>query len=121
MHWPIAFERTEDYKPKTYPGTMDPYLKREIPVLDIELTVNHEPTWRAMEGLVRAGKTKHIGVSNFSIKRLKLVLEYARIKPMVNQVELHPYLPQKDLLAFSKQNDILLQAHCPLGGQVQVA
>ncbi|KAJ3414615.1 NAD(P)H-dependent D-xylose reductase (XR) [Chytridiales sp. JEL 0842] len=74
-----------------------------------------EDTWRAMEKLVDEGKVKSIGVSNFTIKKLKEVLSFARIKPAVNQVELHPYLPQHDLLSFCKANDIMVTAYSPLG------
>ena len=46
---------------------------------------------QAMEKLVDQGLVKHIGVSNFSVKKLKDLLSYARIKPAVNQIEVHPY------------------------------
>ncbi|RPA86308.1 aldehyde reductase 1 [Ascobolus immersus RN42] len=120
MHWPVAFKRTEDYKPLDS-GVPEPVLGMgEIPVIDVELSNNHKSTWRAMEKLQREGKTKHIGVSNFTIPQLKKLLEYAEIKPVVNQVESHPYFPQKELLAFLKENDILLTAYSPLGSQSQI-
>jgi len=70
-----------------------------------------------MEKLVDIGKVKLIGVSNFNILKLKRVLEVAKIRPAVNQVELHPYLPQQDLLQFCTQEGIHLMAHQPLGGK----
>lgn len=51
-----------------------------------------------MEQLVDDGLAKHIGVSNFSVKQIEEVLEYARIKPVANQVELHPFLAQRKLV-----------------------
>lgn len=55
-------------------------------------------TWKALEALVRKGKVKSIGVSNFSISNLEKVWQAAEIKPVVNQVELHPYFQQNELL-----------------------
>lgn len=51
-----------------------------------------------MEQLVNDGLAKHIGVSNFSVKQIEELLEYARIKPVANQVELHPFLAQRKLV-----------------------
>lgn len=62
-----------------------------------------------------AGKTKAIGVSNFSIKTLSVLLAHATVVPAVNQVELHPCLPQHALLAFCADRGILLTAYSPVG------
>lgn len=72
-------------------------------------------TWRAMEKLVESGRAKHIGVSNFSITNLQIILKDCTIRPAVNQVELHPYLPQHELLAFCRENNIHVTAYAPLG------
>jgi len=69
-----------------------------------------------MEKLVEEGKTKLIGVSNFSIPKLKRLLETAKIHPVANQVEVHPYFPQKSLVEYCQANDIHVIAHSPLGG-----
>ncbi|KAI9768278.1 MAG: hypothetical protein M1839_004142 [Geoglossum umbratile] len=62
-----------------------------------------------------------IGLSNFNVLKTKRILEVARIIPAVNQVEIHPYLPQRELFEFSSKHGILLMAHQPLGGRpVQV-
>ncbi|MCJ1316179.1 hypothetical protein MMC15_001499 [Xylographa vitiligo] len=87
------------------------------PVIDYELSRAYPEVWKAMEALVDNGKTKAIGLSNFNILKTKRILKSARIKPAVNQVELHPYLPQYELLEFCNQNGILLVAHQPLGGR----
>ena len=55
-----------------------------------------------MEALVKKGKVKSIGVSNFSFKNLEIVWRSAEIKPVVNQVELHPYFQQQELLDWCK-------------------
>jgi len=72
-------------------------------------------TWRAMEDLYDQGKVKAIGVTNYSVRHLKLLLKSCRIKPMVNQVEFHPRLVQSELLDFCKKNGIALQAYASLG------
>ncbi|KII70054.1 Aldo-keto reductase family 4 member C9 [Thelohanellus kitauei] len=71
-------------------------------------------TWREMVKLKEAGKAKHIGVSNFTTKKLHWLLDEGE-KPENNQVELQPYLPQNKLLRFCKENRIELTAYSPLG------
>ena len=97
VHWPI---------------TQDPETK--VNRIDMEQI---KKTWKAMEALVLEGKTKSIGVSNFTVDLLKELLKECKIKPAVNQVELHPYLPQNELLEYCKQNDIVLTAYSPLGSR----
>ena len=74
----------------------------------------YKDTWRALERIHQDGRAKAIGVSNFQIHHLEDLLETARVKPMVNQVELHPHLQQPELRAYAKQNDILLEAWRPI-------
>ncbi len=61
------------------------------------------------------GKAKAIGVSNFSIKTLSILLQHAEIVPAVNQVEMHPSLPQHELLDFCRARGVALTAYTPLG------
>lgn len=102
MHWPVAIKRGEGF----------PLSKEKLISLD-DLPV--ETTWQAMEGLIKQGLARHIGVSNFSITKLKGLLQNAEISPEMNQVELHPYLQQTDLLEFGKANGIFLTGYSPLG------
>ncbi|WP_102027896.1 aldo/keto reductase [Salirhabdus sp. Marseille-P4669] len=74
----------------------------------------YKDTYRALEDLYEQGKVRAIGVSNFQIHHLEDLMNDAKIKPMVNQVEFHPQLFQEDLLQFCKQNDIQLEAWGPL-------
>eukprot|EP00842_Homolaphlyctis_polyrhiza_P000999 jgi/Hompol1/18/HPOL_002707-RA len=106
MHWPIAHENRGDGNSVIDPATG---------VSKIDDTVTIEQTWREMEKLYDEGKAKAIGVSNFNIRKLKELLAVARIKPAVNQVELHPYLPQNELVEFCKKEGILVTAYSPLG------
>ena len=74
----------------------------------------YKDTWRAMEEIYRQGKAKAIGVSNFMQHHLEDLLQDAEIKPMVNQMEFHPYLVQQSLLDFCGQHDIQYEAWSPL-------
>ena len=73
-------------------------------------------TWEAMEELVAEGLVRNIGVSNFGISLLRDLLSYARIKPSVIQIEVHPYAAQNILLKFCKDNGVAVTAYSPLGG-----
>lgn len=70
--------------------------------------------WRALETLYKEGRVKAIGVSNFQIHHLEELMKDASIKPMVNQVELHPKLSQTELRNFCKEQDIQIEAWSPL-------
>ena len=74
----------------------------------------YKEAWRALETLYKEGRVKAIGVSNFQIHHLEELMKDAEIKPMVNQVEYHPRLTQKDLQAFCQQYGIQLEAWSPL-------
>jgi diketogulonate reductase-like aldo/keto reductase len=74
----------------------------------------YKEAWRALEDLYKEGRVKAIGVSNFQIHHLEDLMEDADIKPMVNQVEYHPRLTQKELQAFCQKQGIQLEAWSPL-------
>lgn len=71
--------------------------------------------WKEMEKLKNEGRARAIGVCNFNVQALRVLLPHCTIPPAVNQVERHPLLPCFELLDFCAQHDILLQAHSPLG------
>jgi alcohol dehydrogenase (NADP+) len=104
IHTPFAFQPGDDQDPRDQNGNViyDP----GVTLLD---------TWSAMESLVDSGRCRAIGVSDISLSELAPLYEAARIKPAVVQVEAHPYLPEKELLEFCKQKDIVLLAFAPLG------
>jgi len=70
--------------------------------------------WRALETLYKQGKVRAIGVSNFQVHHLKELLKDAEIKPVINQVEYHPRLTQKEVQSFCQEHDIQLEAWSPL-------
>lgn len=71
-------------------------------------------SWWAMEDLYRQGLARAIGVSNFTQHHLETIMDNSKIKPMVNQVEFHPYLRQQPLLDFCQKENIQLQSWSPL-------
>jgi len=72
-------------------------------------------TWRALEDCVKKGLVRSIGVSNFNKEQLEDLLKECTIKPVVNQIEFHPYIQSKTLVEFCHQNDIHVTAYSPLG------
>src|ERR1700683_5505178 len=103
-HTPFAFQPGDNQDPRDQNGNIiyDP----GVTLLD---------TWRALEALVDHGKCRAIGLSDVDLNQLKPIVEAARIKPAVVQVESHPYLPETELLEYCKQNGIVLLAFAPLG------
>ena len=102
MHWPVA-QRRGVAMPSS---AADQYGLAQVPLA---------ATWAAMEDLVTAGLTRHIGVSNFSRTKLMALAASARIQPEVLQVERHPLLQQNDLLSYCHTSGIQLTAYAPLG------
>lgn len=80
-------------------------------------------SWRALEDLYDQGKIKAIGVCNFTVAHLEKLLTFARIKPVINQVEFHPRLQQVELRAYCDKHQIQLEAWAPLmqGGLLEDA
>ncbi|EAL86597.1 putative glycerol dehydrogenase (GCY1) [Aspergillus fumigatus Af293] len=74
-------------------------------------------TWRQMEEIYKAGKVKAIGVANWSIPYLEELKKKWTVVPAVNQVELHPFLPQHALKEWCDKHGILLEAYSPLGSE----
>ncbi|MGN7166747.1 aldo/keto reductase [Paenibacillus cellulositrophicus] len=74
----------------------------------------YKEAWRAMERLYKDGRVKSIGVSNFQVHHLEDLMKDAEIVPVINQVEFHPMLTQKELRDFTKQHNIQLEAWSPL-------
>jgi len=71
-------------------------------------------TWRAFEKLYADGRVRAIGVSNFRVAHLQRLFDETDTRPVLNQIELHPGLPQDELRAFHAENDIATEAYSPL-------
>lgn len=94
----------------------------------IDLLLIHWPvkdcvrhTWEAMEGFVRQGKVRSIGVSNFNRHHLDDLLSYAEIRPVINQIEVHPLMTQEENIAYNHSLSIEVEAWGPFGqGDIDV-
>ncbi|KAJ1957841.1 hypothetical protein EC988_000623 [Linderina pennispora] len=104
IHWPIAFNSMDD---KDASGDM------------VDANVDYVDTYKAMEKLLDTGKVKAIGVSNFSLPNLKRLIANTSVVPAANQVELHPYLPQSELVDFCQSKGIVVTAYSPLGSTAE--
>ena len=76
---------------------------------------NYMRTWRQMEELVRMGLVRHIGTSNMTVPKLKLLLRDAQIPPSANEMELHPHFQQPELFQFVYDNGIVPIGYSPVG------
>ena len=102
IHWPVAFRNGVGF-----PTSDSDYLSlEEVPITE---------TWNAMIAAKEQGLVRHIGVSNFSQKKLNDLMSRTAQNPELNQVELHPFLQQPELLAFCRENSIHVTAYSPLG------
>jgi len=102
VHWPVALKK----------GVLGPASAEDFIALD---ALPLAATWGALESARDAGLCRHIGVSNLSAPKLGALIEGARVKPEVNQVELHPYLAQSELVAFCAESGVHVTAYSPLG------
>lgn len=107
LHWPFA--HLNDGKGHLV------FDSNKVPAIDNDVTVHD--AWRAIESLVDQGIVRDIGVSNFAIRHLEHLEQATTIKPAVNQVEMHPYLAQTDLLNYCKEKGIVITAYSPLGAR----
>lgn len=102
IHWPVAIRNGVGF-----PRSADDFISLdEIPLLE---------TWNAMIHTKEQGKSRHVGVSNFNIPKLQHITVDSGLKPEMNQVELHPYLTQSELVEFAQSEGIHLTAYSPLG------
>jgi len=106
VHWPLLMnpEGNDEKFPKLPDGSRD-----------IIRTHNHVDTWKLMEKLVATGKTKAIGVCNYSKRYLEQLLPHATIIPAVNQIENHPALPQQEIVDLCREKGIHIMAYSPFG------
>ncbi|EJC98073.1 reductase AKOR2 [Fomitiporia mediterranea MF3/22] len=112
MHWPQGMANIDDKPNPRYPGPNGEPDQGDF-IMDDKTTFNQ--TWADMEKIYESGKVKAIGVSNFSVKNLKKLLQTAKIIPAVNQVEMHPHQTQPELLEFCREKGIILIAYSPTG------
>jgi diketogulonate reductase-like aldo/keto reductase len=86
----------------------------DLLLLHFPVTVLRKSAWQELEKIQAAGKAVNIGVSNYTIAHLEQMQKYAKVMPAVNQVELHIFLQQPELLAYCQQHNIVVEAYSPL-------
>lgn len=104
VHWP-------------FPNFHPPYCDVTARSKDSKpyIHTSYMKTWSAMEELVKQGLVRHIGTSNMTVPKLKLVLQDAKIRPAVNEMELHPHFQQPELFEFVRASGIEPIGYSPLG------
>lgn len=102
VHWPVAQKANE--------------LDNLVPFRGAAFVdIDYLETWEGMEDCARLGLAKSIGVSNFNIKQMKRVLDHAKIKPVMNQIEVSPNITNKKLIKFCHDNDVAVTSYSPFG------
>ena len=86
----------------------------DLLLLHFPVSLLRKKAWQALEEIKAAGQTKSIGVSNYTIKHLEEMKDYAKVTPAVNQVELHVFLQQPELIKYCQDNNIVIEAYSPL-------
>jgi alcohol dehydrogenase (NADP+) len=104
VHWPF---------PNFHPPGCD--VSSRSPDARPYIHQNYMETWRQMEKLVDLGLVRHIGTSNMTIPKLRLLLPDARIAPAVNEMEMHPHMQQTELFEFVRAQGIAPIAYSPIG------
>ncbi|WUR02598.1 aldose reductase [Vairimorpha necatrix] len=105
VHWPVKFKTNENFESLKNE-------KGEIILDEFECV----KLWNKMEKLLEKGLTKSIGVANHGEHNLQLILKECKIKPVVNQVEINPYLSQEGLVDFCHKNGINVISYSSFGG-----
>lgn len=103
IHWPISYKEGDELFPKDADGKM------------LTENIDFTETWKGMEEVYEKGLAKSIGLSNFNSEQIKKILNMCKIKPVVLQVECHPFLNQNKLIEFCKSHGITITAYSPLG------
>ncbi|MBE3123388.1 MAG: aldo/keto reductase [Planctomycetes bacterium] len=104
VHWPFANYHAPGCDVHSRSPDAKPYLHERF-----------MKTWRQMEQLVEKGLVRHIGTSNMTVPKLKLLLRDARVRPALGEMELHPHFQQPDLFGFLQANGIVPIGFCPVG------
>ncbi|KAL7804161.1 NADP-dependent oxidoreductase domain-containing protein [Trichoderma afarasin] len=106
VHWPVLLNPN---------GNHDKFPTLPNGKRDVIFDYNHVDGWKQMEAVLKTGKTKAIGVSNYSKKYLEQLIPHATVVPAVNQIENHPSLPQQEIVDFCREHNIHVMAYSPLG------
>ncbi|MCJ1271375.1 hypothetical protein MMC22_011275 [Lobaria immixta] len=108
IHWPSPFKSGDSLFPKDSNGKN---LKGDADYVD---------TYKALEKVFKSGKARAIGISNFSRKELERLLKETTVVPAAHQLELHPWLQQKEFVEFNKSKGIHITQYSPFGNQNEI-
>lgn len=108
MHWPSAFKPGSNLFPKDKDGRTE------------TSDISYVDTWKAMEKLLKTGKTKAIGLSNFSKSELEHLIKESSVVPAAHQIECHPWLQQNDFVDWLQSKGIHVQQYSPFGNQNEI-
>jgi diketogulonate reductase-like aldo/keto reductase len=86
----------------------------DLLLLHFPVTILRKKAWKALEKIHASGAAHSIGVSNYTIRHLEELSEYAKIMPVVNQVELHVFLQQPELVKYCQDRNIAVEAYSPI-------
>jgi aldehyde reductase len=104
IHWPFGYQEGSDEPiPRDADGNV---ILSDLDYLD---------TWKGIEDVYATGKVRSVGFSNFNSEQITRILENSTVKPVMNQVECHPYLNQSRLIEFCRERGIQVTAYSPLG------
>jgi diketogulonate reductase-like aldo/keto reductase len=104
IHWPFPNTHSPGVDVSSRDSRAQPYIHEQFMA-----------TWSAMENLVERGLVRHIGTSNTSIPKLRLLLRDARIRPVASEMELHPHFQQPELFEFVVANGLIPIGFAPVG------
>lgn len=104
VHWPFPNHHAKGVTVDSRDPHAKPYIHE-----------NYMKTWGDMEKLVDAGKVRNIGTSNMTVPKMELLLGDCRIKPVVNEMEMHPHFQQPELHAYLENHGIAAIGFCPIG------
>jgi len=105
IHWPMAYKEGDGLFPKAEEGS-DRIAYTDTDIMD---------TWRGMEEAVRLGLTRSIGVSNFNKDQIERIRKEGSILPANIQIEIHPYLPNTEMIKYCQSHGMVVTAYSPLG------
>ena len=102
--------------PKSFAHSLDSLRTNyvDLLLLHFPVSISRKAAWLQLEKIKNTGGARHIGVSNYTVRHLEDMKTYANEMPLVNQVELHVFLQQPELVEYCQKHNIMLEAYSPL-------
>jgi len=104
VHWPFPNHHPPGVSVESRDANARPYIHED-----------YMQTWKSMEQLVDEGLTRHIGTSNMTVSKLELLLSDCRIRPVANEMEMHPHFQQPQLFEYVTSHEMVAVGYCPIG------